>query len=76
MLRNYFIITWRSLSRHKLFSAISIIGLATGMAACLLILLLIATTMFPMGPTLKDEFPEVRSKFSKFPILQNAASRI
>ena len=91
MLKNYFIITWRSLSRHKLFSAINIIGLATGMAACLVILLFvfyensfdsmhhrniyrlnevqtfastattekIATTMFPMGPTLKDEFPEV-----------------
>jgi putative ABC transport system permease protein len=91
MLKNYFIVTWRSLTRHKLYSAINIIGLATGMAACIVILLFvfyeksfdsmhhkniyrlnelqkfpgtataqkIAITMFPMGPTLKDEFPEV-----------------
>ena len=91
MFRNYLIITWRNLTRHKLYSAINIIGLATGMAACIVILLFVfyensfdsmhhrnlyrlnelqnfpgmaaaqkeATTMFPMGPTLKDEFPEV-----------------
>ena len=91
MFRNYFIIAWRNLTRHKLYSAINIIGLATGMAACIVILLFVAyersfdsmhhrnlyrlnemqkfpgmaapqkeaITMFPMGPTLKDEFPEV-----------------
>jgi putative ABC transport system permease protein len=91
MLKNYFLITWRNLTRHRLYSAINILGLATGMAACIVILLFvfyeksfdsmhhkniyrlnevqtfsstatsekIATTMFPMGPTLKDEFPEV-----------------
>ena len=91
MFRNYLIITWRNLTRHKLYSAINIIGLATGLAACIVILLFvfyeksfdsmhhkniyrlnttqkftstassqkIAVTMFPMGPTLKDEFPEV-----------------
>jgi len=91
MLKNYFIVTWRNLTRHKLYSAINIIGLGTGMAACIVILLFvfyeksfdsmhhknlyrlnevqkfpgtataekIAITMFPMGPTLKDEFPEV-----------------
>jgi putative ABC transport system permease protein len=91
MFKNYFIVTWRNLTRHKLYSAINIIGLATGMAACIVILLFvfyeksfdsmhhkniyrlnevqkfsnpatsekIAVSMFPMGPTLKDEFPEV-----------------
>src|SRR5580692_9206923 len=91
MLRNCFIVTWRNLTRYKLYSAINIIGLATGMAACIVILLFvfyeksfdsmhhkniyrlnelqkltnpetsekIAISMFPMGPTLKDEFPEV-----------------
>jgi putative ABC transport system permease protein len=91
MFKNYFIVTWRNLTRHKLYSAINIIGLATGMAACIVILLFVfyeksfdsmhhkniyrlnelqkfsgmssaqkvAITMFPMGPTLKDEFPEV-----------------
>jgi putative ABC transport system permease protein len=91
MLKNYFIITWRNLTRHKLYAAINIVGLAIGMAACIVILLFVfyeksfdsmhhrnlyrlnelqkypgmaaaqkvAITMFPTGPTLKDEFPEV-----------------
>ena len=91
MLKNYFLSAWRALTRHKLYSAINLIGLATGMAACIVILLFvfyedsfdsmhhrnlyrlnevetftstattqkIAATMFPMGPTLKAEFPEV-----------------
>ena len=36
MLRNYFKIAMRSLWRHKLYSSINIIGLAVGLAACLL----------------------------------------
>src|SRR4051794_19014136 len=38
MLRNYLLIAWRNLKRHKIFSLINILGLAIGMAACLLIL--------------------------------------
>jgi putative ABC transport system permease protein len=38
MLRNYLTIAWRNLKRHKVFSLINILGLAIGMAACLLIL--------------------------------------
>ena len=38
MLRNYLTIAWRNLIRHKVFSLINILGLAIGMAACLLIL--------------------------------------
>jgi hypothetical protein len=38
MLRNYFTTAYRNLKRHKAFSAINILGLAIGMAACLLIL--------------------------------------
>ena len=37
MLRNYLITAFRNLRRHKGFSAINILGLAIGMAACLLI---------------------------------------
>ncbi|HWB92639.1 MAG TPA: ABC transporter permease [Puia sp.] len=91
MFKNFFLVCWRNLTRHKLYSAINIFGLATGMAACIVMLLFVyyersfdgihrknilrlnevekftstgvsqkvATTMFPMGPTLKDEFPEV-----------------
>jgi putative ABC transport system permease protein len=38
MIRNYFKIAWRNIKRHKAYSAINILGLAIGIAACLLIL--------------------------------------
>ncbi|MGF7073638.1 ABC transporter permease [Mucilaginibacter sp. 3215] len=38
MLKNYLLVAFRNLSKNKAFSAINIIGLAIGMAACLLIL--------------------------------------
>ncbi|MBI2506012.1 MAG: ABC transporter permease [Candidatus Latescibacteria bacterium] len=41
MLRNYLTIAWRNLVRHKLYSLINVLGLATGMAACLLIVLFV-----------------------------------
>lgn len=36
MLKNYFKIAWRNLERHKIYSAINIVGLAIGLAACML----------------------------------------
>ncbi|MBC3538645.1 ABC transporter permease [Rufibacter sediminis] len=39
MIKNYLKIAWRNLLRHKAYSAINIIGLATGISACLLIFL-------------------------------------
>ncbi|MDH4273329.1 MAG: ABC transporter permease, partial [Candidatus Aminicenantes bacterium] len=39
MFKNYLVITWRNVKRHKGFSFINIAGLAVGMAACLLVLL-------------------------------------
>ena len=38
MFKNYFIITFRTIQKTKLFSTINILGLAIGMAACFLIL--------------------------------------
>jgi putative ABC transport system permease protein len=38
MLKNYFKIAWRNITRHKSYSLINIVGLAIGIAACLLIL--------------------------------------
>ncbi|GAB3905207.1 ABC transporter permease [Larkinella knui] len=93
MLQNYLKIAWRNLWKNKVFSAINIIGLAIGMAACILILLFVtyensfdgihkkniyrldevqkfpgmvapqnvALSMFPMGPTLTKEYPEIRN---------------
>ncbi len=37
MLRNYFLIAWRNMLRNRVFSLINILGLATGVACCLLI---------------------------------------
>ncbi len=39
MLKNYLKITWRNIRNHKLYSFINIMGLAVGMACCILILL-------------------------------------
>ena len=38
MIRSFFKIAWRNLKRHKAYSGINILGLALGIAACLLIL--------------------------------------
>ena len=38
MIKNYFKIAWRNINRHKGYSGINILGLALGIAACLLIL--------------------------------------
>ena len=92
MIRSYFKIAFRNLLKHKVFSFISLLGLSTGIAACMMITYFInyeksfdafhqdniyrllnsrqndnedgsqkvARSMFPMGPTLKDAFPEIR----------------
>jgi putative ABC transport system permease protein len=41
MLKNYFTIAWRNLSKHKLYSGLNIVGLAIGMAACIVIMLFV-----------------------------------
>jgi putative ABC transport system permease protein len=38
MLKSYLVTAWRNIRKNKFFSAINVIGLAIGMAACLLIL--------------------------------------
>lgn len=42
MLKNYFQIAWRNLVRNKVYSSINIVGLAIGLAVCMLILLYVA----------------------------------
>jgi putative ABC transport system permease protein len=41
MIKNYFKIAFRNLWKHKGFSAINILGLAIGIAACLVIMLFV-----------------------------------
>ena len=37
MLKNLFLVTWRSLARNKFYSFINIFGLSVGIASCLII---------------------------------------
>jgi len=92
MIKNYLKIAWRNIWKNKVFSAINIIGLSVGMAACIVIMLFVTyeksfdnfhtkniwkldevqkfpgmvasqkvgLSMFPMGPTLQADFPEVK----------------
>ncbi len=41
MLKNFLTIAWRNLSRNKIFTVINILGLAIGMACCILVSLFI-----------------------------------
>lgn len=41
MLKNYIKIAWRNIKHHKAYSAINVVGLAIGMAACLLIFVVV-----------------------------------
>lgn len=41
LLSNYFVSAWRNIFKHSLFSAINILGLAIGLAACILIALFV-----------------------------------
>ena len=93
MFKNYLKIAWRNIWKNKVYSAINIIGLAIGLAACIVIMLFVfyersfdaihtknlyrldevqkfegmvapqnvALSMYPMGPSLVKDFPEVKS---------------
>src|SRR6516162_5739553 len=41
MIKNYLTIAWRNITRHKAYAAINIIGLAVGIAACLLLFIVV-----------------------------------
>ncbi|MEO9964961.1 MAG: ABC transporter permease [Reichenbachiella sp.] len=94
MIKNYFLVAFRSLLRDKFYSAINILGLALGITCCLLIMIYISDELsydrmhskadriyrinefmvdenagerssslpFPVGPTLRSEFPSIVEK--------------
>ena len=45
MIKNYLKIAWRNLLKHKSFSFINILGLAIGIAACMIIFLYVHNEM-------------------------------
>jgi len=65
MIRNYIKTAWRSLLRNKSYTAINIIGLAIGIAACMLIFLIIQfETSFDNFHSKKDQIYRVATAFS------------
>jgi len=113
VIKNYLKIAWRNIWKNKVFSAINIIGLSVGMAACIVIMLFVSyeksfdnfhtkniykldevqkfpgmiasqkvgLSMFPMGPALKTDYPEVESYTrvrwqNKFQITHNEKKNI
>src|ERR1700749_2979160 len=60
MIRNYIKTAWRNLLRNKSYAAINVVGLAVGIAACLLIFLIIQfETSFDNFHTKKDHIYRV-----------------
>ncbi|QHT69221.1 FtsX-like permease family protein [Rhodocytophaga rosea] len=66
MFTNYFTIAFRNLLRHKVFSLINILGLAIGMAACLLIVLFITDELsFDQQQANKNRIYRVEGKSAR-----------
>ncbi|GAA3978395.1 ABC transporter permease [Mucilaginibacter dorajii] len=66
MIRNYIKTAWRSLLRHQTYTAINITGLAVGIAACLLIFLVVQyETSFDTFHTKKDRIYRVTGVVTK-----------
>ncbi|HEX3384410.1 MAG TPA: ABC transporter permease [Mucilaginibacter sp.] len=64
MIKNYFKTAWRSLMRNKNYTAINITGLAIGIAACLLIFLIVQfETSFDRFHSKKDQIYRVLTVF-------------
>ena len=64
MIKNYIKTAWRNLARNKSYAAINIVGLAVGIAACLLIFLVIHfETSFDNFHKKKDSIYRVVSAF-------------
>src|ERR1700733_13879954 len=55
MLRNYFKIAWRSLSRNKGFSLINILGLSIGISVCFIITIFVKNELSYDGFNVKAD---------------------
>jgi putative ABC transport system permease protein len=64
MLKNYFKIAWRNLTRNKGYAAINITGLAVGIAVCMMIFIIIQfQTSYDNFHTKKDNIYRVLTEF-------------
>lgn len=73
MFRNYIKTAWRNLAKYKLFSALNIMGLAIGMAACLLILQYVSFKLSydQFHPAVKDIYRVVNDRFQQGKLIQH-----
>jgi predicted permease len=56
MLKNYFLIAWRNMVRHRIYAGINVLGLALGMTVCILIFLWVRDerSVDDLGPAGRD----------------------
>jgi len=65
MFRNYLVTALRNLLRHKLYSAINIVGLAVGLAACILMMLYVQHEVsYDTHWSKSDRIVQLNSRFS------------
>ena len=65
MLQNYIITAFRNILRHKLYSAINIVGLAVGLAACILMMLYVQHEVsYDTHWSKSDRLAQLNSRFS------------
>lgn len=68
MWRNYVVVAWRGLARHKIFTLINLFGLAVSMSVCLLLILLV------IDQHSYDEFHPKKDQIHRILTFQNGSS--
>lgn len=73
MLKNYLKTAWRNLAKYKIFSVLNIMGLAIGMAACLLILQYVSFKLSydQFHPAVKDIYRVVNDRYQAGKLIQH-----
>lgn len=73
MIKNYLKTAWRNLVRYKIFSTLNIMGLAIGMAACLLILQYVSFKLSydQFNTDIKDKYRVVNDRYQGGKLIQH-----
>src|SRR5687767_11197159 len=73
MIKNYLKSAWRNLVRYKIFSTLNIMGLAIGMAACLLILQYVSFKLSydQFNTDIKDKYRVVNDRYQNGKLIQH-----
>jgi putative ABC transport system permease protein len=73
MFRNYIKTAWRNLVKYKIFSTLNIMGLAIGMAACLMILQYVSFKLSydQFHPNVKDIYRVVNDRYQQGKLIQH-----